>query len=157
MTSPRLVDINVSLIHHPTKPGNVDFDPESSVRVSNSKGGRHKFQFDNRGHPGFTVRFNIVDNQFGYRFPDCPDDALWVCPIDSEDDPCPDRECHWPGFHAVSVESDDDGERNRRLVVCNPNRESQLFAFTLRLTRDSDPKKFILYDPIGDDRNGSAR
>src|SRR4051812_45440515 len=72
----RAVPINVNLISNATKPGGVEFDPQSSVRVANTKSGKHKFVFENHNHDGFRVEFNIHDNGQGYCFPSDPDDAM---------------------------------------------------------------------------------
>ena len=162
MTMPRAVDVNIKLIKNLQKPGHVDFAPDSITRTANTKNGRHKFEFKNRGHPGFSVRFNIVDDGgLGYRFPSDPADAIWVCPIQSEDDPCPSAKCDWPGFVPVKVEPNQNGEADRTLVVRNYNMAPVngvgglgLFAFTLKMIRDTGPDKLVLYDPIGNNQNG---
>ena len=155
MTMPRAVDVDIKLIKNLQKPGHVDFNPDSITRTANTKNGRHKFEFKNRWHPGFCVRFNIVDDgDLGYRFPSDPADAIWVCPIQSEDDPCPSAKCDWPGFVPVTVEPNQNGEADRTLVVRNENKASALFAFTLKMIRDTGPDKLVLYDPIGNNQNG---
>src|SRR5687768_4288679 len=122
MSAPRPVTVNINLRKHASKPGKVDFDPVSPVRGTDTASGKHKFVFRNRWHPGFSVRFDIIDNHgFGYRFPSDPQSAMWVHTVASENDPCPTTPVHWPGFEAVSVGDNAQGEPNRRLVVQNPN------------------------------------
>lgn len=155
------VSINIELVTNSTKPGFVDFIPSSKVRVPDTSKRMHKFKFKNSGHPGFLIHFNLIDPAgLGWEFPatparDDPKDAMWVKPIQSEDDPCPDSEVHWDGFKALSVEPYN-SRPNSKLIVENPNTDEQLFAFTLRLTNDGG-KTFVPYDPIGEDQNGPRK
>ena len=112
-----------------------------------------KLTFKNDHHPGFLVRFNIVDTQHtNYKFPDNPDDAMWVQSIQSiTPNSCPTTPMHWKGFEATSVTNE-----NMTLEVDNPNAAEQLFAFTLRFTpkpHENNPQ-CEPFDPIGTDKNG---
>ena len=101
------------------------------------------------------VRFNISDPQnTGYRFPDSPDQAMWVKTIDAiGPDNCPTTSMHWDGFEATSVINN-----NMTLLVDNPNPAEQLFAFTLRFSKtphDVNPD-CVPFDPIGTNKNGPS-
>ena len=144
MTGKKPRDIDVELVPNPA--GN----PPLLFTIDHDK-----LTFKNDHHPGFLVRFNIIDSQHTlYKFPDNPDDAMWVQTIDSTTpNNCPNTPMYWDGFKGTRVTNS-----NMTLDVDNPNTAEQLFAFTLRFTlqpHDTNPH-CEPFDPIGSDKNGPA-
>ena len=146
MPAPKRVTIDVNVVHDTTKPGGVWFN----LGYKHVSGG-DKVKFENENHPGFIVRFNIVDTiGSGCKFLPNLQDAMWVQTINGPPPyPCPTAPAYWPVFEATGFDND-----YETLVVRNFNPPpAQLFAFTLRFNKPGWPTS-IDYDPIGDNKNG---
>jgi hypothetical protein len=144
MANPKDVDVTVLVTSDPSKPEGVAFELQSTLGSSN------KLTFKNSNHPGFKVNFKISDpDNTGCRFQPKPEDAMWVQTFPSSAPPvCPVTPLYWDQFEATDVKN-----QETRLIVVNKNSYPQMFAFSLRFTKPGSPDA-ILYDPIGDNRNG---
>jgi hypothetical protein len=146
MPAPKRVTIEVNVVSDPTKPGGVWFNL-GNKHVS----GGHNLKFKNDHHPGFDVRFEIVDDiNSGCTFLTNLQDVMWVHTVNSPPPyPCPTAPVYWPQFAATGFDDD-----YKTLLVSNLNEDVQLFAFTLRFNKPGWPTP-IDYDPIGDNQNGA--
>ena|SRR5215210_5275479 len=151
MGTSKSVSVDIILKADTSAPHGVCFDMASSYK----KGNELTFKNDKKGD-WFEVEFHIVDDdKTGYVFPDDPAKAMYVTPVDSVDDPCPENwDCpeYWPQFSAQKVT-----KNNTRLTVKNLNETVQLYKFCLWVTKT--PKAngpCIPYDPIGNNQNAGA-
>jgi hypothetical protein len=137
--------IRVIMTADPKAPDGVRF----TLNANNGNGPVQQVRFDNNGHPGILVYFNIEDDDnTGLLFQPVPSDALWVnySAPGAPAPPCPINPAAWDGFIPVSVE--DNG--NQLIVYCR-NLDKQFFRFALRFLGPNGP---VNYDPIGDGNNG---
>lgn len=148
MTQPNEADIDVimtKVVPSSKWPDGVEFDLQSDLKSND------RLTFDNNGKPGFKLKFTIKDEgQTGYLFPDNPAKAMWVKPVSSDEDDCPETQMFWEEFVATEVTGN-----NRTLKVTNLNGYVQTFKFTLLFTktpRQNGP--CIPFDPIGQNQNG---
>lgn len=136
------VDIIVTKANNPK---GVDFilDPRKGKPKSN------RVKFNNKGHPGILVYFNIEDDDnTGLVFKPNPGDALWV---DGTGPNCPPPDgSTWDQFIPLSVEKD-----GKQLIVYNRNLNEQEFAFMFWFLWPDGTE--VDYDPIGDNANGIRR
>jgi len=147
MPSPKKIDVTVRVISDSSKPGGVWFELDSNL-ISNGE-----LVFENDKHPGFIIHYNIADpHQTGCRFQPVKANAMWVRTFSPGDpDPCPRSAMYWRQFAAISLNDDD-----KQLVVRNYNKGAQMFAYSLRFAKAGFPDP-ILFDPIGDNRNGPVQ
>ena len=96
-----------------------------------------------------TIVFELANrSKLDLRFPQNPDDAMWVAP---DDQTCPDNAQHQKQVvFATNVSAD--GEQ---LTVKNHNRDKKRFKFALNfhVTKDGQTKR-IPFDPVWDNQNG---
>ena len=125
-------------------PKGVEFIMDHSRFKANS----HRVTFNNKGHPGLLVYFNIDDeDETGIVFKPNPEEALWV---DGTGPNCPPPDnSKWEQFVPLSVEKD-----GTQLIVYNRNLERREFGFMFWFLLDG---KEVDYDPIGDNANGLRR
>lgn len=143
-TEPWVVDVDVYLEDAGDPP---QFRLESCLPMDSGE----VITFHNRGRPGFTITFNLIDETGGgYRFP--PNgkrhDALW-----SRQGPgCPPKDFgrQWDEFETVRVVEPD----RTTLVVRNLNETVTEFGYTLRVTND-EGATFVDLDPVGNNQNGN--
>jgi hypothetical protein len=149
MTDPKNVDVYVTM--HADGTYKLRSDPDIIV------GG--KLSFTNNHHPGFWVYFHLEDpDKTGYRFPDDPDDALWVQKVSKPGDECPKTPSTWGGFEPKKVMSGNGaGDVNTILQVRNRNTKDLMgdFGYTLRVVRNGSDWWPI--DPGGVNHNGSTQ
>ena len=82
------------------------------------------------------------------RFPDNPDDAMWVAP---DDQTCPNHAMHQKQV-VFATNVSDDGEQ---LTVKNNNRHKQRLKFALNFEGVfNGQKKICQFDPIWENQNG---
>ena len=147
---PKMVDVEVRLLGDSDK---QDLEGE----LSSSIGTGQVLTFDNKEkgafHDGFIVNFNVTDDTgTGYTFPANAHDAMWAKPVDHFGESCPDEQ-HWSQFQAIEVCND-----GNTLRVRNLNRKKKKFKFALRFTWPGQHgQELAMYDPGGDNNNGSAR
>jgi hypothetical protein len=100
------------------------------------------------------VEFTLVDDQTatGIRFPLNPVNAMWV--MNQARCPGPKDKCEYDIMNPLAVIGED------TLLAVNFNETNgQSFGFTLNFVRknvadDTDPRNYIPWDPIGDNRDG---
>jgi len=150
MTDPKTVDVYVTM--HADGSHDLRADPDIIVDG--------KLSFTNAGHPGFWVYFHLEDpDDTGYRFPDDPDDALWVAKYEKAGDECPKVATSWGGFEPKKVldGAKKDLEHNAVLKVRNRNTKDLMgeFGYTLCVVRNGNDWWPI--DPGGVNHNGSSQ
>lgn len=160
---PRPVTVTVTILNdnppefdmHSSPPGQVPInkvntgDTEDFVLTfNNNAGGQYS--------AGFDVTFEVEDrtDRGGYGFflrdpqnPD-PNDPISVRIIGPTGH-CPRRGQAWSGFTPVEAS-------RGSLRISNPNDHLQYFGFALYFSREGQTKPSLIFDPIGDDRNGHA-
>jgi hypothetical protein len=149
MAQPATVDAEVRITAVPGPPGPVVFTMRSGIGEGTPQS---PLNFRNNGHPGFIVKFDIIDVAGGpvMRFPDDPNDALWVRPIIEPGNECPVAQCSWSQFEPQTVTGN-----NQTLIVRNRNEFTQKFGFILNLEQiPGAGPPFWSVDPIGNNQNG---
>jgi len=146
MPEPQVVDVDVEILADPIVPPPAGFQLIS--RISNN----NVLNFRNNGHPGFIVKFNIVDTiGAGFQFLPNPAQALWAQPLIAPADGCPNAQCSWEQFEAQTVTG------NRlTLIVRNRNEFTQKFGYVLNVVAPGGalPGVVQAIDPIGNNQNG---
>ena len=148
-TQPWSVEVDVYL-EDASDPANPRFRIESLLK----SGPNDELVFDNRGRPGFTIRFYLHDQtQSGYEFPQQARDGAWSR-IGQYPQSCPNTQAHQV---LVPIRVFKDG---KTLVASNPNPGPPPgqgpFCYALRVTNDGG-QTHLLLDPGGINQNGSAR
>lgn len=143
--------VDVILTPDASAPHGIRFEMASSFKNGNEL----TFKNAKKGD-WFDIDFNIVDeHETGYLFPDDPVKAMYVKPVNSITDPCPDDwndPQHWGQFAATKVT-----KGNRTLQVTNLNETIQLYKFCLWFTQSpKDNGPCIPYDPIGNNQNAGS-
>lgn len=139
-------EVDVFVYLHSDAPG--DFTVESYLQSSPDSS---KLIFYNRFHPGFWVKFHLIDeHDLGYRFPlpSNREDGL-LSKLGSD---CPTIEDpHWDVFEKSSIQIID----SVTLRAFNPNEEPALgdFQYTLNVSKDGKPR-YLPLDPGGTNNNG---
>lgn len=151
MGNAKPVSVDIVLKVDTSKPNGIKFDMVSDLK----QGDELTFKNDKKGD-WFEVDFNIVDpDGTGYVFPDDETKAMYVTPVNTVTDPCPDDwNCpeYWPQFCAQKVT-----KNNRTLTVKNLNETVQLYKFCFWLTKTpKDNGPCIPYDPIGSNQNAGS-
>ena len=151
MGTAQSVSVDIVLTPDSNAPHGIKFEMTSNLK----KGDELTFKNSKKGD-WFDVSFNIVDPQgTGYLFPDDPAKAMYVTPVNSVTDPCPenwDDPKYWAQFEAKKTT-----KGNRTLEVKNLNETVQLYKFCLWVTKT--PKAngpCIPYDPIGNNQNAGS-
>ena len=142
---PWLVEIDVYLDADTNPPR---FRLQSALPSKNPGSSDPEFVFENRGRPGFELRFNFYDQTGkGYQFPDELDDTIWS----ALGDRCPDSRMHEVlepkrliDPTSVLVKNDNPRKNGAGLGP---------FKFTINVTT-TGKKPYLPLDPTGDDRNG---
>lgn len=147
---PRAKDMNVDVIaiKDPASPHGVRFE------LGHGQPNPQRVGFDNDGHPGVMVYFNLKDrSRTGLEFKPTPSSALWV---NSHGPVCPPGSCAWNGFLPLSVEKKGKKQKHKQLIVYCRNEEKKEFGFTLWFRRPAVGGGWedVDYDPIGDGNNG---
>lgn len=142
MANVKSMDVDV-IVTRASNPKGVTFD------LDDGHGKTNTLDFDNNGHPGIMVYFNIVDdskNPTGLTFKPTPSNALWV----NQGTPpvCPTGPSTWDQFVPLSVEQ---GGKQLMVYFRNMNPNVQ-FAFTLWFLWPDGTA--VDYDPIGNGNNG---
>jgi hypothetical protein len=143
------VDVNVHIIRDATQPNGVRFSMSSGL------GNGDELTFDNKGRPGFDIKFKVVDDTGdGYLFmdfdPPNDKDPMWVKKIQDRGESCPVKGDHWPIFSTTELQ-----DSNTVLLVHNKNNSKQLFKFALMFSKTPHQAPYeIMYDPIGSNQNG---
>lgn len=140
---------------HGKKPWDVDLDvylqppgsdPPAKVETCLERNSGKRIRFQNRGRPGFVIRFHLHDElNRGYRFLPDPNDAVWS----QAGRKCPDAPV-WDVFKPIQV------DRSRTVLEVfneNPRPAIGRFQYSLRVCRDGEPP--LLLDPPGDNQNGT--
>lgn len=151
MGTAQQVSVDIVLKPDANAPHGIHFDMVSNLK----KGDELTFKNAKKGD-WFEIDFNIVDDEdTGYLFPDDHEKAMYVTPVNSVSDPCPqDWNCpeYWPQFEAKNVT-----KGNRTLRVKNLNETVQLYKFCFWLTKTpKDNGPCIPYDPIGSNQNAGS-
>jgi hypothetical protein len=151
MGTAQTASVDITLTPDSNAPHGIKFEMGSNLK----KGDELTFKNAKKGD-WFDVDFNILDPQnTGYLFPDDPAKAMYVKPVNSITDPCPenwDDPQYWPQFTAKKVT-----KGGRTLEVTNLNETVQLYKFCLWVTKM--PKAngpCIPYDPIGNNQNAGS-
>ena len=149
MGTAQSASVDIIITPDASAPHGVRFEMTSGLKNGNEL----TFKNPKKGD-WFDVDFNIVDqHDTGYLFPDDPQKAMYVIPVNSITDPCPEdwgKPEYWGQFSAKKVT-----KGHRTLEVTNLNETVQLYKFCLWFTQD--PKSngaCIPYDPIGNNQNG---
>jgi hypothetical protein len=107
-------------------------------------------QFYNNHHPGFNVKFHLIDETGrGYRFPTSNNrkDGIWS----KLGYDCPDSPC-WDVFDRESIHVYGDGDE---LIAFNPNIAPAIGDFQYRLNVSLDGSEpWVAIDPGGTNHNG---
>lgn len=94
------------------------------------------------------VVFELVnESSYDLRFPNDPDDAIWV---GADDTQCPNSKCANPEIKPKSVSPD-----RECLTVLNLNSRAKRFKFSL-VFEDAASGKRHLFDPIWVNKNGGV-
>ena len=107
--------------------------------------------FDNKGRPGFELRFHLYDQtEKGYRFPIAKDDAVWSIIAETG---CPTSEAHQV-LRPIRVTQ----PNGTMLVVENDNSERDgapigKFRYSLNVST-TGRAPYLLLDPGGVDQDG---
>lgn len=139
-------EVDVYVYLHSDQAG--DFTVESYLQ---SNPNNTKLIFYNRYHPGFFVKFHLIDeHNLGYRFPlpSNREDAL----LSQLGSTCPTIEDpHWDVFDKRSIQVLD----NLTVRAFNPNEDPVLgdFQYTLNVSKDGKPP-YLPLDPGGTNNNG---
>ena len=139
-------EVDVYVYLHSEKDG--DFRIESYLQSDTTV--PENLQFFNKGHPGFNVKFHLIDETgCGYRFPSPNNrkDGIWS-QLGNE---CPDGPC-WEVFDKESIHVFGDGDE---LIAYNPNVAPALGDFQYRLNVSTDGSEpWLPIDPGGTNHNG---
>jgi hypothetical protein len=157
MTHGKQCKVRVTATSDPQEPQGVKFDFTSAKKNSR---GRLEFdkKVDNMPKADFyQVEFDL-DDQTGMdlRFPSNAKDAMWTSDGSQNGVPsCPESAHHNDEFRATGVLGN-----GKKLTVRNEDSKVENIAFTLRFLPDgkyaSDPKNYIHYDPVVENRNGGS-
>ena len=140
-------DVHVNVILNSEKPGDFRIVPEPLGSLPTGPNG--ELIFENEGHSGFFVYFDLKDpNDLRFKFPpnNKMNDAVWSkLGVGA----CPDTEA-WEIFDPRSVTN-----KGMTLKVRNTNVGSEVgkFGYTLRVTKDGGAS-YLPLDPGGDNKNG---
>ena len=149
--NPWPVDIDVYLYEDTDPPR---FEVVSTLPIDDSDSNDPLLIFDNKGRPGFELRFHLYDQtEKGYRFPIAKDDAVWSIIADTG---CPTSEAHQV-LKPVRVTQ----PNGTMLVVENANEEKDgapigKFRYTLSVST-TGRAPYLALDPGGVDQNGPTR
>lgn len=127
------------------------FQVVSTLPIDNSNPQDELLIFENKGRPGFEIRFHLYDQTGkGYRFPTTEDDAVWSIIADSG---CPMSEAH-EVFEPIRVTE----PNGTMLVVRNDNSQQAggaigKFRYTLNVSTNGRAP-YLPLDPGGVDQNG---
>jgi hypothetical protein len=151
MGTAQAASVDIILTPDASAPNGIRFEMSSSFKNGNEL----TFKNPKKGD-WFDIDFNIVDqDDTGYLFPDDPEKAMYVKPVDNVTDPCPenwDDPQHWDQFQAKKVT-----KGHRTLEVKNLNETIQLYKFCLWFTKSpKDNGPCIPYDPIGSNQNAGS-
>jgi len=138
--------------------GEYHFEPDSDIWDDS----RDEFVFSKdrhgmRRHDYHLLEF-VLNDRTGddLRFPESPHDAMWVMAVDDpEHRACPDMHTvsNYDIMEPVCVCDD-----QKRLIVRNDNPRKENWSFTLNFVRpgedQSDPSRFVSWDPGGLNQNG---
>lgn len=141
-------DVHVCVTLNSETPGDFTIQPMPPGIIPMGPNGELIFQ--NAGHPGFFVHFDLQDpNNLGYSFPPQQKikEAVWSELVDGA---CPKAPGKWDVFDARNIDN-----KGMTLVVHNPNQAPVLgkFGYTLRVTKDGG-LTYLDLDPGGDNQNG---
>lgn len=149
MGSPRVVFVDVQV--DSISPLRFRVEPSEKNKPQLPTGPDGEIIFQNEGHRGFEIHFELQGNTRGYFFPpkSKKHEAVWS----RSGDDCPDSGA-WEVLHPTQVIESGKPPERRTLIVNNPNPSPAQgkFQYNLRLTNGSDWKDL---DPGGDNRNGS--
>ncbi len=102
-----------------------------------------------------TFELDANDNG-GLRFSKDLSKVFWAKPIPNATAPCVTEESHLPGLFVDPATPITD----RQIKVINVDRTIQLFAFAFNFLRPGDVDgpgtKYVLYDPVGSNKNGGV-
>jgi hypothetical protein len=155
MAHGRNCKVRVTANSDPREPQGVKFD-----FTSDKKNSRGRLEFDKKvdSMPKadfYEVEFDL-DDQSGLklRFPSDVKEAMWTSDGSQGGVPsCPESAHHNNEFRATGVNGN-----GSKLTVRNDDSRVENIAFTLRFLPDgkdsSDPRNFIHYDPVVENRNG---
>ena len=147
MPGPETVDVDVVILTDP-----IQAPPNGFQLISGIVSNDNILNFRNRGHPGFIVKFNIVDTTgAGFQFLPNPAQALWVQPLFAPAQGCPNAQCSWEQFEAQAVTGN-----GQMLIVRNRNEFTQRFGYVLNVQAPggAQPGVTQVIDPIGNNQNG---
>lgn len=163
MSKAKPVTVKVHIEDNP-----IQFPPEPYkfwLGTDDSKIGKKKgkeLTFENEGHDGFEITFEIEDDtspRQGFKFmddvkgPDGKSDPnhtpMWVKTVEDFDESCPNHEL-WDQFETVSVTGN-----NTKLQIRNWNFDEKKFKFAFMFSRTPHEGSYqIMYDPDGNNQNG---
>lgn len=151
MGTAQAASVDIILTPDANAPHGIRFEMASSFKNGNELTFRNPKKGD-----WFDIDFNIIDqHDTGYLFPDDPEKAMYVKPVNNVTDPCPEdwnRPEHWAQFAARKVT-----KGNRTLQVKNLNETVQLYKFCLWFTTTPEANgPCIPYDPIGNNQNAGS-
>ena len=114
------------------------------------------FTFDKNNHSNMKkvdyhyLEFVLVDQaNTGLCFPPDPHDAMWVKRKTGSGKTCPGPSDHdYKVLHPMAVVD------STSLIVFNPNRNIEDWAFSLNFVHRTDPTKTAQWDPIGNNQDG---
>ena len=142
MADPKEVHVKVFL--HPTS--NPKFHFETSDLPL---GPDNSLTFENHGHPGFYVHYDLQEPIHGHLFPgDTIDDHLDEALFSKAQSSCPSTKGQWGQFKAKEVTN-----QGKTLIVHNQNQSKVQFGYTLRVT-DDHGTTYLPLDPGGLNQNG---
>ena len=146
------LEVHVRVLLHPGGP-NGDFHFETTDLPM---GLGNVLYFNNHGHPGFLVHYDLQDPTHGYLFPEAalfppspPKQNLRQALFSHGQTGCPTAVGQWGQFTAEDVTNS-----GKTLVVWNKNQTQHDFGYTLRVTNDRGAT-YLPLDPGGVNQNGS--
>lgn len=141
--------------------GNYRFEPHSDLWDPS----RQELVFDKSRHGMKKQDYHLVEFVLhdrtgdGLKFPSAPHDAMWVIEGDEpEERECPDMHsaCNYDVMEPICVCDD-----RQRLIARNDNPRVEDWSFTLNFVKqgedESDPSRYVNWDPGGTNKNGGLR
>lgn len=147
--NPWPVEVDVYLIDD-SDPDDPKFELRSTLPAEDPDSEHPTFIFDNRGRPGFDIRFYLYDQTGkGYQFAKNRADAVWST---IGEHGCPTSAAH-EVLECLRVD-----QSGTMLVARNENKERDgepigMFRYSLNISVNGQ-RPYLCIDPGGDDRDG---